>query len=74
MMKRQTTYISVLSELEDNPESIVSLYAGIEYLDADTIEKRKENIMKVTKEDVINVAKKIHLNTIFLLEGCDNNE
>lgn len=70
----KTTYISGLSELEDSPESIVSLYAGIEYLNADTIEKRKENIMKVTKDDIIKVANKIHLNTIFLLEGCDNIE
>lgn len=70
----KTTYISGLTELEDSPQSIISLYSGIEYLNADTIEKRKENIMKVTKEDVIKYAKKVHLNMIFLLEGCDNHE
>jgi predicted Zn-dependent peptidase len=70
----KTTYISGLTELLDSPQSIISLYSGIEYLDADDIETRKENIMKVTKEDIIEYANKIHLNIIFLLEGCDNNE
>lgn len=70
----KTTYISGLTELEDSPQSIISLYSGIEYLNADTIEKRKENIMKVTKEDIIKYAEKVHLNMIFLLEGCDNHE
>ena len=70
----KTTYISGLTELLDSPQSIISLYSGIEYLDADSIEERKEKIMKVTKEDIIEYANKIHLNIIYLLEGCDNNE
>ena len=70
----KTTYINGLTELEDNPDNIISLYAGIEYLGADDIENRKKNIMKVTKEDVVNLAFKIHLNTIYLLEGSDEYE
>lgn len=67
----KTTYINSLSELEDNPDSIISLYTSIEYLKSDTVEKRKEEIIKVTKDDVIALANKIHLNMIFLLEGSD---
>ena len=33
------------------------------------LDERKEMIKKVTKEDIINVAKKIRLNTIYVLEG-----
>ena len=70
----KTTYISGLAELEDSPQSIISLYSGIEYLNSDTIEKRREQIMKVTKDDIIKYAEKVHLNMIFLLEGCANHE
>lgn len=70
----KTTYISGLTELLDSPQSIISLYSGMEYLDSDDIETRKENIMKVTKEEIMEYAKKVHLNMIFLLEGCDNDE
>ena len=37
-------------------------------------DKRREKINKVTKEDVIKLASKIHLDTIYLLEGEDNEE
>ena len=70
----KTIYINSLSELEDNPDSIISLYTGIEYLKSDNIEVRKEKILSVTKEDIINVANKIYLSVIYLLEGSDNNE
>ena len=69
-----TTYISSLSDLEDNPRSIISLYAGMEYFKSDDIETRKEKIIKVTKDDIINFSNKIHLSTIYLLEGNDCNE
>lgn len=70
----KTTYISGLTELLDSPQSIISLYSGMEYLGSDDIETRKENIMKVTKEEIMEYASHVHLNMIFLLEGCDNNE
>ena len=70
----KTIYINSLSELEDNPDSIISLYTGIEYLKSDNIEVRKEKILSVTKEDIINVANKIYLSVIYLLEGSDDNE
>lgn len=68
------TYLSGLSDLEDNPRGIVLLYTGIEYFNADNIEQRREKIVKVTKEDIIKLTSKIHLDTIFLLEGNDIDE
>ena len=70
----KTTYISSLSDLEDNPRSIISLYGGMEYFKADDIDTRKKKIAKVTRDDIIEFSKKIHLSTIYLLEGNDNNE
>ena len=38
------------------------------------MEERKTEVMKVTKDDIIKVAKKIKIDTIFLLEGVTENE
>ena len=35
------------------------------------LEEKIENIKKVSVEDIINVSKKIDLNTVFLLEASD---
>ena len=48
---------------------MLSLYAGIEYLNSDDLENRFAKINKVTKANVIKLASKIHLDTIYLLEG-----
>ena len=69
IIKAKITYINSLKELEDNPQNLLSLYAGIEYLNSDNIEQRFIKINKVTKNDVIKLASKIHLDTIYLLEG-----
>lgn len=64
-----TTYLNSLVELEDNPDNIISMHCSMEYLKTEPIEVRKEQIVKVTKDDVIKLANKIHLNMIYLLEG-----
>ena len=48
---------------------MMSLYVSKEYLDLDLLEERKKEIEKVTKEDIIKFSKKIHMDTIYLLEG-----
>ena len=73
IIKAKITYINSLKELEDNPQSLLSLYTSIEYLNSDTLEQRFIKINKVTKANVVKLASKIHLDTIYLLEG-DNNE
>ena len=34
-----------------------------------SIEKRKEQMSKVTKEDVMKLAEKVHIDTVYLLKG-----
>lgn len=72
--KAKTTYLSSLKGLEDYPNSILNMYISKEYLDYDLVEERKKQIGKVTKEDVISLAKKIHPDTIFILEGSSEDE
>ena len=67
--KAKTTYINSIQELTDNPISILNLYVGIEYLKSDDLDTRIKMIKQVTIQNVLDIAKKIHLDTIYLLEG-----
>ena len=60
---------AALFEVEDSQSGLINLYEAHEYLNYDLLEERKNNIDKVTREDVINLSKKIKLDTIYLLEG-----
>lgn len=73
IIKAKVTYLNSLKELEDNPQSILSMYVGMEYLNSHDMDMRINNINKVTKSDVVSLANKVHLDTIYLLEGGDNH-
>lgn len=63
------TYKNTFKEVEDSAFSIINSYASCEYLGYDPIKTRIKEIEKVNKEAIVKVAKKIHLDTIFMLEG-----
>lgn len=65
----KTTYISSFESITDNPSSIINTYISKEYLDMDLIDDRMKNINKVNRDMIVSVSKKIHLDTIYLLEG-----
>ena len=58
-----------LKEIEDTEEQIIASYYAIDKLKSDNIEKRREMLKKVTKEEIIELSKKIHIDSIFLLGG-----
>lgn len=68
------TYLNSFKELKDSPSSILNTYISHEYFDADLIEEREKNIKKVTKEMVVSFAKKVHTDTIYVLEGKKKDE
>lgn len=69
--KAKVTYLASLKGLEDNPNSILNIYTSKEYLDYDLVDERIKQIKTVTKEEIITLAKKIHPDTIFILEGSN---
>ncbi|MBE6149166.1 MAG: insulinase family protein [Firmicutes bacterium] len=69
----KTTYINSLKEIEDSQSSTIRIFESHEYLNFDLLDERIE-VLKVTKEDIINFSKKINLDTIYLLEGENDEE
>ena len=67
-------YISIIDEIYDYPNQIISSYYAKEILGTDIPEARKQKIMEVTKEDIVAISKKIKMDTIYLLGGKDINE
>lgn len=69
----KVTYKSVIKSVNDRPSSIISTKLSQNYLGYDELEDKIKNIDKVDKKMIIKFAKKIHLDTIFLLEGDGND-
>ena len=67
-------YLSSLKELKDNPGGILSLYMSKHYVKADSYNNKIKNIKKVTKQDILVLAKKIKLDTVYLLKGINNED
>lgn len=67
------TYLNACQELCDSPNSLLNLYISNEYLGTDLLEKRKQEIQKVTKNDIVRFASKVNLDTVYLLEGIDQD-
>lgn len=59
-------------ELFDSPSSIINMYISHNFINSDLYEEKIKNIDKVTKKDVISLAKKLYLNKIVLIEGEEN--
>ena len=70
----KVTFASSLKEIKDSPRAILNTYISHEYMDTDFLEEREEKIQEVTKEDVVKFAKKVHIDTIYVLEGGEENE
>lgn len=67
------TYLNACKELCDSPRDLLNIYISNEYLGTDLLEKREKEINKVTKNDIIKFANKVYLDTVYLLEGIDQD-
>lgn len=67
-------YLSLLKELYDSPSSLIDSYFAMNILDIDEIEIRMKKINEVTKEDIVKVSQKVIIDTIFLLEGEEDEK
>lgn len=68
------TIVSSIKASKDSPSGIINTYFAKVLVNSEEFEKRIENINKVTKEDIINLSKKVTMHTMYLLEGEQNED
>lgn len=69
LTRAKTEYLVNLESLLENNRRIIDYYYGIEVFKSDDITIKKQEFKRITREDIMQVAKKIQLDTIFFLEG-----
>ena len=67
--KAKKYYLTILEEVDDKPNQIIATYYGMDKINADSVEVKKQKTLKITKEEIMALAEKIHLDTSFLLGG-----
>lgn len=65
----KSLYLTSLDEVYDDEEAIIDIYLANDLMGIGDIKTRKEEIMTVTKEEIMEVSKKVKIDTIYLLEG-----
>jgi len=69
IQKAKELFHTSLDELEESPSRIINAYYMMELLGIDDIKTRREKMDQVTKEEIVAVAKKVKIDTIYCLEG-----
>ena len=65
--------VNSINSTSDNPFILDDYYLGKIISDKMiTLDELADSIKKVTKEDVMKVAEKIQLDTVYFLKGCEN--
>ena len=67
--KAKELFHTSLDELEESPTRIINAYYMMELLGVDDIKTRREKMDQVTYEEIVSVAKKIKIDTVYCLEG-----
>lgn len=74
LQKAKKIYQTVLEETEDSPEALIEAYIAMDLTNADSLDVRSKKIEEVTKEQIISFAKKVHIDTVYLLTGGKKND
>lgn len=67
--KAKELFTSAIDEISESKARIIESYYMIELLGVDDIETKKEKMLKVTKDEIIKVAKKVKFDIVYMLEG-----
>ena len=62
-------YLNALENLEEDEERMISEVMSSEILELDDVKTRISTIKKVKKSDIVKAFRKVHMDTVFLLEG-----
>ena len=67
-------YLNSLENLEEDEDRMINEVMNSEVLELDDIKTRISTIEKVKKSDIVKAFRKIHMDTVFLLEGVLDEE
>lgn len=67
-------FCTALDEVLDSQARVLDNYYMMELIGTDDLDEKRRKIMSVTKADIVKVAKKVKMDTVFLLEGDSNEE
>lgn len=73
IMVAKEYFNTALDELEESQYRIIDNYFLSDLIGTDDISTKRKMMNKVTKKEIVEVSKKVKIDTIFLLEG-DNDE
>ena len=62
------------NDFYDNAKKIINYYYANEFIYLPSIEDRRNKILKMTEQDVVDIANKVNMRVIYLLEGSINEE
>ena len=62
-------YKTALDDMTESESSLIDAYYAMELLGVDDIETRRKKMDQVSMEDIIKVAKKVKIDTVYCLEG-----
>ena len=68
-----SVYTNSCLEIYDSPTSIINNYLSHEYLGNDLIAEKIEKVKEMTPEKIVELSKKIKIDTIYLLKGGDTD-
>ena len=60
---------TAIDETLESQSRIIDNYLMMEFIGTDDLDKKRELMNKVTKKEIVNVAKKVKIDIVFLLEG-----
>ena len=69
LLNAKKCFINDLLNYDESNSSLISFYYGKEIFKGADIKERIENVKKVTKEDIVNISKKLKIASIYNLES-----
>ena len=74
IVKAKEYFTTALDDMLESPLEIIDCYYMMEVLGSDDFKTKREKMLMVTKEEILAVANKVSLHTVFLFKGVNNEE